>query len=437
MAAGARRTFLMGLAAGAGAAIREVKADVLVVGGGTAGAVAAIQAARLGARTVVVEAGPMLGGTTTAAGVDYPGLFHAWGRQVIAGIGWDLVKAAVELGGGVLPDFSVPPGRQHWRHQVRMSGGLYAALAEEACLKAGVELRYYETPVAARREGGVWRLEVVGKGTRVEVAARQVVDATGNAAVVGLMGYERLREAETQPGTLMYRLGGYFVEDLNFAELEKAGRAAMAEGRLKSGDYLGSFEGYLTARGSNQMHIAGADSSTSELHTATNARGRASLLRMMRFLRSQPGFEKLRLEAVAAEAGVRETYRVRGEKVVTVEDYRSGRRFEDAVAYSFYPIDLHVEGGVKPEPLQEGVVATIPLGALVPKGSEGVVVAGRCVSSDRLANSALRVQASSMAMGQAAGAAAALAVEHGVGVGRVPMGVLRKALRGSGGIVPE
>ncbi len=71
--------------------------DVLVVGGGTAGTVAAIQAARAGARTMLVEMGSQLGGTTTTGGVTYPGLFHAWRKQVIAGIGWELVTKAVAL----------------------------------------------------------------------------------------------------------------------------------------------------------------------------------------------------------------------------------------------------------------------------------------------------------------------------------------------------
>ena len=84
--------------------------DVLIVGGGTAGAIAAIQAARAGARTAVLERGPQLGGTLTTGGVAFPGLFHAWGRQIIAGIGWELVTRAVELDGGTLPDFSRPYG---------------------------------------------------------------------------------------------------------------------------------------------------------------------------------------------------------------------------------------------------------------------------------------------------------------------------------------
>ena len=73
-------------------ALRRLETDVLVIGGGSAGAIAAIQAGRLGAKTILVEAGSQLGGTTTTGGVDYPGLFHAWGKQVVAGIGWEMVR---------------------------------------------------------------------------------------------------------------------------------------------------------------------------------------------------------------------------------------------------------------------------------------------------------------------------------------------------------
>ena len=164
-----RRHFLTSLGAGSATSIlvraesppsvRSLETDVLVIGGGTAGTIAAIQAGRLGARTILVESGSQLGGTTTTAGVDFPGLFHAWGKQVIAGIGWELVKSAVDMGSGELPDFTKPTGRQHWRHQVRICGALYAALAEEAAVKAGVQLRYYESPLSVTPLPGLEKIE--------------------------------------------------------------------------------------------------------------------------------------------------------------------------------------------------------------------------------------------------------------------------------------
>lgn len=446
-----RRSFILATAGGgagtlaglaraaepAGDDTAPLEADVLVVGGGTAGTIAAIQAGRLGARTVLVESGSQLGGTTTTGGVDFPGLFHAWGAQVIAGIGWDLVTQTAQLNGDPLPNFDVPTGRQHWKHQVRLNGQLYAALAEEACVKAGVQLRYYEFPLAIAPAGEGWRVTLAGKGTRTEVRAKQLVDCTGNASVVGLLGLPRQRDRETQPGTLIYRLGGYNVTTLDLKALAERATAAVRSGALRKTDFNGSIAGFLRSGGENAMHVPGADSSTSVLHTQTNLRGRAALLRMFRFLKAQPGFETLRLERLQPETGVRETFRIVAETNVTVEDYRTGRAYPDAVCHSFYPIDLHVEHGVEPKHLEPGVVPSIPLGALVPKDSRNLLVAGRCLGSDRLANSALRVQASCMAMGQAAGAAAALAAKSGVTPARVPPVELRKTLEAHDAIVPD
>ena len=136
------------------------------------------------------------------------------------------------------------------------------------------------------------------------------------------------------------------------------------------------------------------------------------------------------------EAAFRESYRILGETVITREDYASGRRYEDAVCNAFYPIDLHTRHGVRPKPLAHGVVPTVPLRALVPKGSRNLLVAGRSVSSDRLANSGLRVQASCMAMGQAAGVTATLAAQRRTTPLEVPFGEIRRVLCDHGAIVP-
>lgn len=372
--------------------------DVLVVGGGTAGTIAAIQAARAGAKTLIVERGTQLGGTTTTGGVSFPGLFDAWGKQIIAGIGWELVKESVELDGGTLPDFSkVPP--HHWMNQVRVNQYLYPILAEEKCAQASVEIAYYESPLSIVERSDGWQVDCIGFGTFRRVFCRQIIDCTGGAEVAGLLGLARLREDETQPGSMLFRIG----------------------------------EPYQPGRGGSHqaIYIHGADSSNSRTVTAANLKGRKELLARVRSAKDGD-----RLMHMQPEASFRESYRIFGETLITVEDYTSGRVFEDAVSYAFYPVDLHTENGVTPEPLKPGVVPTIPLSALVPRYSRNILVAGRCISSDRLANSGLRVQASCMAMGQAAGAAAALAVAGNTTPLKVPLKDVRETLRRHGAIVP-
>ena len=184
--------------------------------------------------------------------------------------------------------------------------------------------------------------------------------------------------------------------------------------------------------GRNQIHrlyVHGADSTNSRTVTQANLTGRKSILAE---LRKKGG----RLMHLQPETGFRESYRIQGETLITVNDYRDGKKFDDAVSYAFYPVDLHTKNGVKPEPLKRGVVPTIPLSALIPKGSRNIMVAGRCVSSDRLANSGLRVQASCMGMGQAAGAAATLAAKAGSTPLEIPLKEIHDLLRAHGAIIP-
>ncbi len=414
-----------------------LETEVLVVGGGTAGVVAAIQAGRAGCKTILLENGSQLGGTMTTGGVAFPGIFHAWGRQVIKGIGWELVSETVGMNGDSLPDFTVPHGRAHYKHQIPVNAALYALLAEEKCLQAGVKIRYYETPVNIQSTGGRWVVDVAGKGVSRRIVCSQLVDCTGNALASAMAGCRVLREDETQPGSLIFELGGYELDKLDMAALEKRYKQALQDGVLTRTDVLHNIRGTLRARGGRvPQHVVGADSTTSESHTLANINGRASLLRIIRFVKSLPGCEKACVAKMLPETAVRESCRIDGLYQITQDDYTSGRVFDDSLSYSYYPIDLHVEGGVSPRQLEKGKVATVPLRALIPKGGGNLLVAGRCVSSDRLANSALRVQASCMGMGQAAGAAAALASRMRLSPADVPVGEIKKLLMHNDAIVP-
>lgn len=414
----------------------DLETEVLIIGGGTAGVIAAIQAGRAGARTILVENGSQLGGVTTTGGVSFPGIFFAWGKQVISGIGWELVQECVEMNDDTLPNFSLPHGRQHWRHQVRVNGPLYAMLAEEKCLEAQVQIRYYETPVSITFRDDYWEVETNGKGVQAVIRCKQLIDCTGNAFVTSMAGFDVLREAETQPGTLMFEIGGYDLEKLDMDLLSRRYEEEVQKGNLVKAEFR-SLAGLLRSKGDNNQHVMGADSTTSETHTIANIDGRRSLMKMLRFLRTLPGCEKTRLIKMQTETAVRESYRIDGLYQITKEDYVTGRLFEDAVSYSYYPIDLHDENGVVPDHLSNNVVATVPLRALIPKNSRNLIVAGRCVSSDRLANSALRVQASCMGMGQAAAAAAVLACRQGITPAEVSISDLRVLLEEHGGIVPQ
>ncbi|WP_057936601.1 FAD-dependent oxidoreductase [Algoriphagus resistens] len=416
---------------------RELETDILVVGGGTAGSIAAIQAGRTGHNVTLLECQSQLGGTITTAGVAYPGLFFAWGKQVISGVGWELVQSAVELNGDSLPNFSIPHGREHWNHQVRLNASVYALLVEEKCLEAGVNIRYYETPISVEFKENYWHVETIGKGVHAVIKCRQLIDCSGNALAASMAGYDVFKEKVTQPGTLMFKIGGYEFESLDLERLKVAYEMAIDRGELIRGEFRGDIVALLKEKGDNVQHIEGADSTTSETHTVANIKGRESLLKHLRFLKKQPGLGNIRIEEMRTETGVRETYRIEGLYRISYEDYITGKVYPDSIAYSYYPVDLHNTEGVVPEQLTEGIVPTIPFRSMIPKRSKNFIVAGRSICSDQLANSGLRVQASCMAMGQAAGAAAALAIEKNVTPADLVMGDLKTLIEMHGGIIPK
>ena len=247
-----------------------INTDILVVGGGTAGTIAAIQAGRAGAKTLLMERGSQLGGTTTTGGVAFPGLFHAWGKQIIAGIGWELVVDTVLLDGGTLPDFSLEINNtsvRHWRHQVHVNQFIYALLAEEKCEEACVDIAYYEFPVSITKTSEGWQVDCVGFGTKRRVLCKQIIDCTGGAEVIRLLNLPRLREEETQPGSMLFKLD----------EANNPGRETL-----------------------NAVYVHGANSSNSRTVTAANLSGRKAVLAKVRK-------EKKRLMHLQSETAFRET----------------------------------------------------------------------------------------------------------------------------------
>ena len=418
-----------------------ISCDVLVVGGGTAGTIAAIQSARLGKRTILIESGSQLGGTTTTGGVSFPGLFHAWGKQIIKGIGWELVSECVTLNGDKLPDFSVIPNNttiRHWRHQIGINSALYVLLAEEKCIDAGVHIRYYESPASVAFKKNKWTVTTVGKGISSQIVSNQIIDCTGNACITSMAGFDVLKEKETQPGSFIYSFGGYNYESLDLRKIPEKYHSILWQNRFANVVGGNTPNNFPSSVPYNYVYVPNADSTTSVLHSKANIQGRAEILRLLRELKKYPGCENVTVVNLKTEAAIRETYRISGLYEIKREDYIDGVDFDDAIAYSFYPVDLHRNGKtIHQEFLKEGVVGKIPIRALIPKGSKNLIVAGRCLSSDRMANSALRVQASCMGMGQAAAVAASLANEMNTTPETVPVDKIKEELHKQGAIVPN
>lgn len=414
--------------------------DVIVVGGGTAGVVAAIQAGRAGARTLLVEKNGMLGGTMTVASVNAPTHFFAWGRQVIAGIGWELVCRTWEETGQPIPNGDYTIDQPRPRH-LSMDKSVFAALCDRAVLDAGVDLLFHTMPAAAAFEDESWTLTICTKTGLRPVKTKALIDATGDANVVALAGLPLVRPEVVQPATLIMQCSGYDSETLDPAALKAAADAAIAAGELKSTDVSWSDNGpidFLRRYGRNANHFRAHGAETSEGRTALEVEARQGMLRTLRFMKKQPGLENFQIEWICTEAGVRETATIKGKYTITTEEYESGKRYDDALCNAFYSIDEHLNDGKggNYRTLKPGIVPTIPRGALLPADSRFLIVAGRCLSSEREANSALRVEAPCMAMGQAAGAMAALSAKTGLDPEELPLEDIRNLLREHGAIVP-
>lgn len=231
--------------------------DLLIFGGGPAGLAAVLHAGHVGLRVLLIEKSGLLGGTTTLNGVVLPGLFHAWGRQIIAGHGWQLVRDSVLESGGELPDFS-DFRQRHWKLQVPVNRAVYAALADERVIQAGGSVLFHSQPVGCVWEKGWWHVEVAEKSGLRSVRARHVIDCTGDANVAQLAGYAVRRNQKKQPATLMYRLAGYDFDTLDTAALQaefaagvERGEVVWADIGLKGDNAVRSF---FRSRGQNRNH---------------------------------------------------------------------------------------------------------------------------------------------------------------------------------------
>lgn len=410
---------------------RTVSADVAVIGGGTAGVFAAISAAKTGAKTVLIEKNNILGGTVTVANVNYPGLFFAWGKPIIDGPCMEAVRRTIKAGGAVMPKISRKP-EYHWQEQILLNRFIYTAVLFQMCDEAGVTVLCSAMISDVAEEKNGLCLIVTDKSGLLRIEAKKAIDATGDANLCQIAGYAVEKSAEQQPATLQNHISGYDISAIPTEEIRNGFSRACLPDFVTADDLIR----YLRIQ-KIDMHVASVDADTSEGKTALEKRAYYQTLKAYEYLRSMKGLEGLRIDFAAEETGVRETNRIVGESTVTEEDYIGGKFYPDSVCYAFYPIDRHVPDGIVQRFHEEDVTAKIPYRALIPKKSKHILCAGRCISSDIYANSAVRVEAVCMATAQAAGCAAALAAESGAEVKKVPYPSLCRALEAIGAIVPK
>lgn len=425
--------------------------DVCVVGSGSAGSTAAIAAARAGARTLLLEKLPFLGGTSTAVLDTFYGFYTPGSRatKVVGGIGDDVVAGLRRLGPVVeRPNtYGAGTGVTYLADHLKV---VWERLATEAGARVVLHAFVQDAEVSDRRVSSVL---VATKAGLVRVAARVFVDASGDADLCfhAGFGYEQAGELDpAQTLTTTFRMAN--VDHARRRSISKADVHALMAAAAESGEYdLPRREGsdhitpidgvtatVMTRIESTERRDGRLVGATDpELLTRAEIRGRRQALEYARFLVDRvPGYEHAWLVALGTQIGVRETRRVYGDARLTRDDVLAGRQFEDQVGLCGAPIEDHAAGtGTTWHYLPDGAAVGIPFRTLVVRDAANVLVAGRCFSATHDAHASVRSMAQCMAMGQAAGTAAALAAEGGVDPRDVPVAALRDRLRADGAIL--
>ena len=444
------------------------RSEIIVVGGGSAGCAAAVAAARGGRSVLLIEQFAYLGGWATAALVNpFMSAVTSDGKPLIGGF-YDEIRQRLARAGGIL-------GGSFDSEAMKME-------LQEMLLEAGVRLRLHTTFVSAERSaGGGFVVRVRSKSGTEEFECDRLIDCSGDGDAALSLGASFETGDENglpQAVTLMFDMGGVDIEramtyvrdhpdQMRFPKLPPdADPAQLAKGIISVAGYYdlvseARAHGDYSAPGDlifyigrprkgevvfNTTHVGGVHGTNAEDLTRAEIESRRQMMSVVAFVRKYvPGFEEAYLLRSAAHVGVRETRRIVGDYVFSADDVIEARKFDDAICRLAYPVDVHSgkgDGYTKAEEVSSGPNNAppgdwyeIPYRCLLPVGLENVLVAGRCVSSTQAGHGAIRIMPACMAMGQAAGTAAALSLDEGVTARDVKIGALIPILRSQGALV--
>jgi hypothetical protein len=421
--------------------------DVAVIGGGPAGIAAAAAAADMGSEVLLIERYGFLGGMGTAAGVtNFCGLHanvHGDIRQVVHGVTDDLLGRIASLGGLNEPHLIFGKTKAQ-----AYDTAAYKIAADDLMVSRGVDILFHAFAAGVVMDGAaINALLVETKSGRRAVRAGILIDCSGDGDIAAFAGAPfEIGDAdgETLYPTMMFRLNG--IDEKAAGEawrtvpqlMEEAERRGMRFPRkgaiLRPQKHAIEWRVNVTQLASaNGRALDGTDAQ--EL-TRGEIEGRRQALAFFEFLKANaPGFENSYIVDIPPQLGIRETRRIRGAYSLTREDVLNCASFPDTIGVNSWPIEAHVAGDVKWEwpdiPASRGF-NHLPYRMLLPQGVRNLLVAGRCASMTHEGQSAARVSGACFVMGQAAGAAAHLALAQDVAPSDIDVKALQKTLEASG-----
>jgi len=411
--------------------------DVVVCGGGSAGTAAAYGAARAGASTLLLERYGFCGGIMTAAMIhtfDAIKSCSNYDEIVAGGFAQDLLAEIAKIGGNAIEDN--PP------EALTVHPEMHKIAIDRLLARAGVTVIYY-APVcnALTSDRRVTGVEASLRDGRARFQGSVVIDGTGDAEIAYYAGARFEVAPDLQPMTYHFRLGNVAGNHTWSQWEEICGRAmkrAHEEGEI--GVYGGPWvirlaNGEISA---NTTRLYGNPVNPEDI-TAAEIQGREGMLKTWRILQGRvPELAQSYILSGASQVHIRESRKIVGDYTLTEEDIWTRKSFADSIAVGAWPVDIHPSNGfvgVHPHKESPPEPYEIPFRCLLPSGVEGLLVAGKPISTTHRAHGSTRVPGTSLATGQAAGVAAALASRNRISLRELNIVELRKILQSQGAIV--
>lgn len=444
--------------------------DVIVVGGGPGGIPAAIASAREGMRTLLVEKNPFLGGVAST-GLPLLAFFDREGSQVVGGIGYEIIENLEPIGGSFAGHIPCPLHNSI----TPVNPFLFRNIAGEMCQEAGVDI-FFSTDLRDVKvdDGKVSAVTLYSRNMEYEVNCKTLVDATGDGMAVYLAGanYSVGREGDSsiQPVSLVFSVGNVDLEEMldylkdnpdtfdtpdtygegmkyaieDFTEPTSfyfTGFSEFIEEAKKNGEFDIPRDRIILAKQPNKNEVVvnatrvnDVDPTDPESLNDAEIEGHRQVLHLVKFLKKYcPGFKDAFLANTANGVYARESRRMTGIDTMTKENIDELAIPDDSIALAGYNIDIHSGETIKFMPSKHGI--GIPYGCLVSNNIEGLLASGRCISVEPYPFGLVRAMSTCLAIGEAAGTAAAMAIKNGKSLKDVNAGELRKLLSDRGAIV--